>query len=134
MGAVDDYLLSFDSQVERMRQSLAKDRQEWQSKYKANQRENAVMRKQIDGAMNVLKMSLINQQLCKPIEWTYQIDIDSLMDLENFGHPLKAGEEKFRWPTKEDLRKLDLNSPPKLREIHTMGVKKQQMTAIKLVF
>ena len=40
----------------------------------------------------------------------------------------------FRWPTQDDLKKLNLAAPLKLKEVRTNGVNKNALTAIQLVF
>ena len=60
--------------------------------------------------------------------------LPKLKDLLNFGDPLTEHEANFRWPTRDKLKKLNLNGPLKLEEIRTKGVNGNFMTAIQLVF
>ena len=62
------------------------------------------------------------------------LKIETLKDLNNFGNPLAAADINFRWPTKEDLTRLNINEPLILKEVRTKGVQGDDLTAIQLVF
>lgn len=53
-----------------------------------------------------------------------------LKDLKNFGDKIDFDEITFRWPTAEDLTKLGLREPLKLKKIRTKGVQGDDLTAI----
>ena len=57
-----------------------------------------------------------------------------LLDLGNFGHKVAKGEFNFRWPTVEDIKKMGLTEPLKLKTIRTRGAQKDSLSAIQLVF
>ena len=72
----------------------------------------------------------MSDQMSKIINRQFGFEDIQLKDIPNFGTSIHANQYNFRWPTTEDLEKLELDEPLKLKEIRTKGPQNNYMTAI----
>ena len=138
IGTVDDYLESFDDQIERLKAQFTTTREYWQN-------QAAGQDEQLNDKLTVLQdcqnkiQEGYNELFCRAAKPVICKSVGrfkfskNLMDLENFGGKLPEHPHNIRWTVEDELEKWQLTKPPRITAIRTRGCNKLLM-AMQLVF
>ena len=106
-GTFDDFLSGFDTQIELFKQRVSGSRSHWEQACRYAENFEEKRQGQLSEAMK--KLTLEMQTILNPTIYP-----EVLKDLEAYGVDYRK-EDTFRWPSVEDLLKMDLKEPLKLK-------------------
>ena len=131
-GCLDDYLESFELQIEKLKARFASNHDFW---LKQAASKDTDLINEIQAHFEGIECRIHSLFVARPTTPTPQLKLTpALVSLQNFGCQLEEDHRNFEWPTDIELQKLELTEPLRLMAVKTKGFPNGDMTAIQLIF
>lgn len=129
-GSVNDYIDSFESQMEKLERKLNAEKRHWSNQARSINLLKAKQESQLKQLLEQHQKEISNllQAEAPPVV------LLSIKALPLIGKPVKPKMINFKWPTEKELSELDLDQPPALVAVNSKGVERSELTGIQLIF